>query len=140
MTTLGLTVLGFFEATVGFVALAFCVGDGASTESLFALLLFTPLVVGSTGSSAAFRLDFVVGSGSAGGDEKGFTAFLVAVFVSAAFVFAFILEVIALEAVFEAAFTPFTWEPASCTAMEAFFGDIAILVSEEVDFKSKERM
>ena len=108
MITLAFVVFGFFDAVVVFVAVCFCFGDEGWRGSLLALLLFTPFAVGSISSSAAFRLDFVVASGFAGGDATGFAAFLVAVFVVAVFEVALVFEAVAFEAVFEATFTPFT--------------------------------
>jgi hypothetical protein len=106
MTTLGFIVFGFFDAIVLLVAVGFCFGDGWSIGSLLALRLFAPFIVGSTGSSAALRLDFEAGFGSADGDVAGIAAFSFAEFIVAVFV-AVVFEVVVLEVTFEMALTPF---------------------------------
>ena len=107
MTTLGFIVFGLFDATVLLAALGFCFGDGCTISSLLALRLFTPFIVGSTGSSAALRLDFEAVFGSADGDAAGIATFLVAELIAAVFVVAIVFEVVVLEVTFEAALTPF---------------------------------
>ena len=107
MTTLGFIVFGFFDAIVLLVAVGFCFGDRCSISSLLALRLFVPFMVGSTGSSAALRLDFEVGFGSADGDVAGIPAFSFAEFTVAVFMAAVVFEIVVLEVTFEAALTPF---------------------------------
>ena len=74
---------------------------------MLAFRLFAPFIVGSTGSSAALRLDFVAGFGSADSDVAGIAAFSFAELIVAVFVIAVVFEVIDLEVIFEAALTPF---------------------------------
>ena len=107
MTTLGFIAFGLFDAIVLLVALGFCFGDGCSISSLLALRLFTPFIVGSTGSSAALRLDFEAGFGSADGDAAGIATLPVAEFMVAVFVVVVVFEVVVFEVAFEAALTPF---------------------------------
>ena len=107
MTTLGFVVFGLFDAIVLLVAVGFCFGNGCSISSLLALRLFAPFIVGSAGSSAALRLDFETGFGSADGDAAGIAAFSFAGLMVAVFVVAAVFEVAVFEVTFEAALTPF---------------------------------
>jgi hypothetical protein len=107
MTTLGFIVFGLFDAIVLLVAVGFCFGDGCSVGSLLALRLFAPFIVGSTGSSAALRLDFEAGFGSADDDATGIAAFSFTELIVAVFAVVVVFEVAVFEATFEAALTPF---------------------------------
>ena len=157
MITLAFTAFGFFAAVILFVAVALCCGDEGSADSLLALRLLTPFIVGSAGSSVALRLDFAVSFdsvggvaaeaafllvaifvvatlvvavafGAAGGGAVDAAAFLVAVFVETVLVGAVGFEVGDFEASFEAAFTPFARGPAFDAAAEAFFGGIVSVI------------
>lgn len=130
MTTFGFTVFGFFDAVVVLVAVGCRFGDGGSTGSLLALLLFTPFIVGSTGSSVAFRLDFAVALGSGCSDAVVFAASFVVVFVVVAVLAAVDFPVVVFEATLELALTPLTWGPVFGAVAEAFFGGMALGMSE----------
>jgi hypothetical protein len=108
MTTFGFTVFGFFDAVVVLVAVGCRLGDGGLIGSLLALRFFTPFIVGSTGSSVAFRFDLAAALGSGCGDAVGVAAFFVVVFAIVALVAALGFEVVVFEATFELAFAPLT--------------------------------